>query len=264
MKIVVINLARATERRKNIVAGLQSLGMDFELFEAVDGLNIPSKYDSLIDRDGFWWDGRHISTGAIGAWLSQRQVLLRMVENGPEIMAILEDDVTFSADFPSVIDALEETADAFDIVFLHHGPRRSFIPFARLNTGHKLGCVRWSHFGCQGYIIKRSAAKRFLEKTPSIRMGIDRALARFWHHGLITYCVRPAVVSHRLPEDGNVSFIGQCPTVECSDRLWKARRTWYHIREGARKKVSLTARVCRSKGPFDGLSEVIRPRDGVR
>ena len=126
---------------------LQALGLDFELRRAVDGRNIPPEYENLIDRAGSRRDGRPIRMGSIANWLSQRQAFQGMVENGPEIMAVLEDDVEFSPEFPAVLEALEKVDEPFGIVFLHHGPKRPFVPHAQIDTGHLLGWVRWSHFG---------------------------------------------------------------------------------------------------------------------
>lgn len=253
MKITVISLKRAVERRRQVVSDLQALGLDFELRDAVDGQDFPPEYEPLIDRAGYRRDGRHMRMGSVANWLSQREALLDMVENGREMMAVLEDDVTFSPEFPAVLDALETTPEPFGIVFLHHGPERRFVPHTQIPTGHSLGWTRWSHYGSQGYVITRAAALRFLDVYPRVRMGIDVSLARFWYHGLTTYCLRPAVVHHRTQDDGNESLIGQGPKVEWSDPLWRARRSWFHIKEGLRKRSALTGLVVRSKGPLKGI-----------
>ena len=261
MKIVVISLARAVERRQHIVARLEALGLDFELRDAVDGRNIPPEYEPLIDRAGSRRDGRLIRMGSIANWLTQRQVLRDMVENGPEMMAVLEDDADPTPEFPAVLDALERTDTPFGIVFLHHGPRRRpFVPHVALETGHRLGWVRWSHFGSQGYVITRRAARRFLEANPLVRTGIDRALARYWHHRLTTYCLRPAVVLHRLRVDGTPSLIHEAPVVEWTDPLWRLRRGWFYGKEGVRKRVAFARTVIAAQGMVRGTIQVIRPR----
>ena len=264
MKIVVISLARAVERRRRVVAGLRALGLEFELRDAVDGRDIPPECEALIDRAGSRRDGRPIRMGSIANWLTQRQVFLDMVENGPEIVAVFEDDAEFSPELPAVLDALETTDEPFDIVFLHRGPRRPFVPHTRLKTGHRLGWVRWSHFGSQGYVITRTAARRFLEKNPLVRTGIDRALARYWHHGLTTYCLRPPVVSHRRKEEGNASLIGAAPVTEWSDPAWRVRRTWFYAKEGVRKRIAFAGLAVRSQGLLKGTLQVVRPRRSFR
>ena len=265
MKIVVISLERAVERRRQIVSNLRALGLDFELREAVDGRNIPPEYEALIDRAGSRRDGRPIRMGSIANWLSQRQAFLDMVEDGPEIMAVLEDDVDFSPEFPAVLDALENTNERFGIVFLHHGPKRPFVPHMELDTGHRLGWIRWSHFGSQGYVITRNAARRFLEMNPLVRTGIDRALARYWHHGLTIYCLRPAVVHQREEFTGKGSIIlHQMPITEWSDPLSRARRSWFYINEGVRKRVAFARLACRTQGPLKGIMQIVRPRWSFR
>ena len=264
VKIVVISLERAAERRRRIVSDLRALGLDFELRDAVDGRNVPPDCEALIDRAGSRRDGRPIRMGSIANWLSQRQAFLDMVENGPEIMAVLEDDVEFAPEFPSVLDALEHAGEPFGIVFLHHGPRRPFVPHARLETGHRLGWVRWSHFGSQGYVITRDAARRFLEKNPLVRTGIDRALARYWHHGLTTYSLRPAVVRQREEFKGSASLIRQAPITEWPDPLQGARRGWFYAKEGVRKRIAFAGIVCRAQGPLRGSLRVAWPGNGFQ
>ena len=260
MKIAVISLERAVERRRRVSAGLRALGLDFELRQALDGRNLPAQYEALIDYSGSRRDGRPIRMGSIANWLSQRLLFQEMVEDGPEIMAVLEDDVTFSPDFPAVLDALERTAEPFGIVFLNHGPKRPFVPHAQIDTGHWLGWVRWSHYGSMGYVITRHAARRFLEKNPLVRTGVDRALARYWHHGLATYCLRPAVVRHLQVSEGNESLVGQAPIIEPSEPLWRVRRSWFQIKEGIRKRAALVRLGIRAHGPVRGTIHVIRPR----
>ena len=259
MKIVVISLERAADRRRRVVSDLRALGLEFELRDAVDAQDFPPEYDTLIDRSAYRRAGRPIRMGSIANWLSQRQAMLEMVEDGPEIMTLLEDDATFSPEFPAVLGALETTAEPFGIVFLHHGPRRPFIPHAELPTGHRLGWTRWSHFGSQGYVITRAAARKFLEVNPLIRDGIDRTLARYWHHGLTTYGVSPAVVHHRTRSEGLPSIIAEGPIEESQDPLRRARRGLFLMSEGVRKRAALTALVMRSQGPVKGLLRVLRP-----
>ena len=233
--------------------------MAFELRDAVDGRDIPPAYEPLIDRTAYRRAGRPIRMGSIANWISQREAMLEMVENGPEIMTVLEDDAALSPELSAVLRALEETTQPFGIVFLNHGPGRPFIPHAELPTGHRLGWTRWSHFGSQGYAITRRAARRFLQANPLIRDGIDRSLARYWHHGLKTYSLDPAVVHHRSRTEGLPSLILQEPAEDSADPLRRARRSWFLIGEGLRKRAALTGLVIRSKGPFRGLLEVVRP-----
>ncbi len=266
MKIVVISLERAAERRRQVVAGLEALGLDFEIYPAIDGRKLTPHHKALIDTAGFRRSGRPIRMGSIANWISQRDVLADFVENGPAIMTILEDDTVFAPELPSVLDALqEESVSSFDIVFLHRGPRwRHFVPSVRLRTGHWLGWVRFSNYGAQGYVITRDAARRFLEMNPMIDMGIDRALVRYWHHGLATYCLSPPVVRHGHEGGSHPSLIATMPVVKQTGPLWKVRRYLFDVREGAGKRFAFTRLVFRSCGLIGGCREIFGRRQSVR
>ncbi len=261
MKTVVINLDRAVERRCRVSAALDELGVEFELFRAVDGRCLTPEQETLIDYDALARQGWPMRAGALGNWISHRTILAEMVDNGPETMAVLEDDIEPSPELPVVLDALERASGSFGIVFLNRGRAvRRFIPHLRLDTGHRLGWLRWSHFGTQGYVITRPAARRFLETFPRVRMNIDRSLAAYWRTGLDTYCVRPPVLRHLLADDGNDSMIQATRAVGPTDPLFRLRRRWFFLREGVAKRAALTRLAVKALGPAGGLGALWGPK----
>ncbi len=263
MKIVVINLERAVERRDRVCAALTGLDLAFELFRAVDGRCLTPDQEALIDYEALDRQGWSMRAGAFGNWLSHRAILADMVENGPETMAVLEDDIEPAPELPAVLDALDRASGSFGVVFLHRGRSvRRFIPHLPLDTGHRLGWLRWSHFGTQGYVITRPAARRFLETYPRVRLNIDRSLAAFWHTGLATYCVRPPALRHLVAEDGNESMIQATQAVGSRDPLFRLRRRWFFFREGMAKRAALVRLTTGAHGPARGLGLLLGPRKG--
>ena len=257
MKIVVVNVERATDRRRRIVAGLEELGLEHVIWPAVDWRDLTPEQKAEVDVAGVLRDGRPILWGSVAASFSQRAVLADMIENGPDVIAMLEDDVTFSPEFPAVLNALEAVAERFDIAMLHMGSdTRRFVPVVGLDTGHRLGLVRWSSFGAQGVVITRAAARRFLDANPRVRPGLDRALARYWHHGLRTYFLRPPVV-HYLDHDVNPSLINDTPFVSQPWPLRKPRRYWSDVKEGARKRVAFSRLAIRHGGLGRGVRDIL-------
>ena len=127
-----------------------------------------------------------------------------IVENGPETAAIFEDDAGLSPELPAVLDALERRPFAFDVVKLNRRSARAFIPSERLETGHRVGRVRYHDYGSEGYVITREAARYFLENTPLMIREIDQALSRFWENGLNVFYVDPPVVSHDEQDDSQI------------------------------------------------------------
>ena len=260
MKIVVVNVERAADRRRQVVAGLEELGLEHAIWPAVDWRDLTPIQKAEVDVDGIRRDGRSILWGSVAASLSQRAVLADLVENGPDVIAMLEDDVTFSPELPAVLNALEAMAGGgtmtarFDIAGLHVGSdSRRFVPVVGLDTGHRLGLVRWSNFGAQGLVITRAAARRFLDANPRVRPGLDRAFARYWHHGLRTYWLRPPVV-HHLPV---ASLVHESPVVEQPWLTRKPRRIWSDVKEGARKRIAFSRLAIRHRGLIQGGRDVL-------
>lgn len=231
--------------------------MDFGFHRAIDGLNFPDECRALVDWGQSRRDGIHVQMGSAANWISQCQVFQDMVENGPEVMTVLEDDAVPTKELASVLEVLESMANQFDIVFLNSGPDRPFIPALDLPTGHRLGRLRWSHFGTQGYVITRRAAATFLQHYPLARTGIDRALASYWRHGLTTLCLRPAVVHHAEHFQHDNSVKSQAAVVRWEDPLWRLRRGWFRTKEGVAKRFVLTWLMVKAQGPVAGLRSVL-------
>ena len=260
MKITIINLDRSEDRRREISAHVEALGLDFDCHRAVDGMNLPDECRALVDWHGSRRDGIYVQMGSVANWISQCQVFRDMVENGPDVMTVLEDDAVPAKELPSVLELLESMTDQFDIVFLHSGPDRPFIPALELATDHRLGRLRWSHFGTQGYVITRRAARTFLEHYPLARTGIDRALASYWRHGLRTFCLRPAVVHHAEHFQHDNSLKWQAPVVKWQDPLWRLRRGWFRTKEGMAKRIAFSRLMVEAHGPLAGVGRVLWPR----
>ena len=198
MRLVVINLARAEARRQRVHKAFDFPGLPIEFHEAVDGRQLQPDHYALVDREtrrrlGLWPQ----TDGSIANWLSQRQVMQQVVDHGPEMVAIFEDDAGLSPQLPEVLAALERKPFDFDIVMLNRrSHRKAFIPCERLTGNHMAGRVRYSDYGSEGYVITREAARNFLESTPLMMWEIDQALSRFWENGLNVFYVDPPVVFH--------------------------------------------------------------------
>ena len=117
MKSFVINLARAEERRRQIETQFSSLGLEVTFHEAIDGKKLMPEHHTQVDREsrrrlGLWPQ----ADGSIANWISQRQVMQEIVDNGPETAAIFEDDAMLSTDLPAVLDALDVRPFSFLLI----------------------------------------------------------------------------------------------------------------------------------------------------
>ena len=174
------------------------IGIEYEVWPAVDARALTDEDRKLVDHETRRRLGLYpIPDGSLANTLSQRAAMQDLVDNGPEMMAVFEDDAAFDSALPAVLSALEELGSLFDIVVLQRrNPRRRFVPSTSLPTGHTLGRVRFADYGSNGYVITRDAARRFLERTPRMVREIDQALSRFWDNGLSVLYLHPPVVSH--------------------------------------------------------------------
>lgn len=206
MRIVVINLERASDRRANLAREFAAVGLPYELKTAVDGRGLSPDQLAQVDRDGRRRLGlRPQDNGSIACWLSHREVMEDIVANGPEMAAVFEDDARLTPSLPAVLDALEDKPFSFDVVSLYRGhPRRAFIPCVSLTEDCAAGRVRYSDTGTVGYVITRDAAGHFLRNTPRMVLAIDHALFRFWASGLNTFYVDPPVVHHGGADDSEI------------------------------------------------------------
>jgi len=183
-----------------------ALNLKYEIKEAVDGRNLSAEHLAQVDREARRQLGLYPqANGSIANWLTQREAMKDLVANGPEMMAIFEDDARLAPELPEVLAVLEQKRFAFDVVVLQRRhPKRRFIPVAPLTSRHTAGRVRYSDSGSEGYVITRAAAEHFLDTTPRMVLAIDQALSRVWHSGLNVFYVDPPVVHHGGADDSQI------------------------------------------------------------
>ena len=203
MRLIVINLDRAKCRRQRITGEFRKVGLNAEFHVAVDGKQLsPRDYDQVDRTTPRRMGLKSQGDGLIGNWLSQRQVMKEVVEHGPDIVAIFEDDVELSPELPCLLTALERDKIFFDIVKLaRRTPDKTFIPYRKLSSGHVIGRVRYHDSGTEGYVITRDAARRFLTQTPKMTWALDQAINNYWENGLNIYYLEEPVVFHGGSED---------------------------------------------------------------
>ena len=206
MRIVLINLERASDRRAAMSREFDAAGLRYEIKTAIDGRRLTPDQLACVD----WESRRRLGlrpqdNGSIACWLTHREVLRDLATNGPDMMAVFEDDARLTPRLAKVLSVLETKPFDFDLVSLYRGrPRRPFIPCVSLTDDHWAGRVRYSDTGAVGYVITRPAARHFLETTPKMVLALDPALLRFWVSGLNTFYVDPPVVHHGGAHDSQI------------------------------------------------------------
>ena len=255
MKCIVINLPRAEARREAIRRQFDALGIEFEIFNAIDWRDLGEEDWALVDRKSRDMEGRRpLSDGMIACHLSHRKALEIVAAGEDELTAVFEDDVTLTPEIGGALDALARLYASgweFDIVFLHRQSMdKTFAPLKRVNGDIRLGITKFSDYGALGYFVSKRGASRFLKSCPRIVHQIDHTVHAYWETGLNVFSLETPVVFHGNEADGH-SFLQEAADSRPSRNLWKlGRRVLSNLREEVLKRVcfSRKARNARNGG----------------
>ncbi|MCY3674229.1 MAG: glycosyltransferase family 25 protein [Paracoccaceae bacterium] len=206
MRCIVINLKRAVGRKQYITNQLNQVQQNYEIVEGMDWKDIsPSQLSYTARNIRIKSSFRSLTRGQIGCNLSHRKILKWLASSSEKMIAVLEDDVKLSKDFPDVLNILESTPHKFDIVFLGSTFRKDqLVNLVPLNNQYNLSLSTSREGGAWGYVITQKAAEKFLNKLPEITGPIDDALYAFHAHGLKTFTLNPQIVFHE--EEAKFSF----------------------------------------------------------
>ena len=213
MKCVVINLTRAHERRARIAEQFETLGIEFELFVGIDGHMLPEEeHIRHGDRQSGLVNWVHPNVpGMLGAWISHRQVWRNALDEGLDMIAVFEDDVTLASNVGQLLNAVEVAVEdglTFDIIFLdNRRPYRPFVSLADIDHEFSIGLIRHGNIGASGYIITRSAIEHLLRKYPRMPVAIDQLMHAGWQNNLQTFTLRPQVVFHGVRFVNHGSYV---------------------------------------------------------
>lgn len=178
MKIYCINLKRSTDRKTFQLEQARSLGLEIEFVDAVDFMSLAE--DELIEAAQCWT--RPIVGKDVGCFHSHRNAW-RLVAEGTEPAIIMEDDVVFSDDLPSVIEALQaENFPDYRVYDLEFASRPHVLEkkaeWVRFGITATRIFVNKVGAGC--YVITPKAAKRLLEEVGKYVMVDSWLWTRPW------------------------------------------------------------------------------------
>jgi glycosyl transferase family 25 len=196
----VISLARAEERRRNVVEQFGALGLPYELVDAVDGTMLdPETRARSSQHRALFEVGRPLTDGEVGCSLSHLRVYERMVaERVPEVL-VVEDDVRPTAALADVLAARDALPPDWQVVTLHSlfataDPQP--VPGPPLADGYRVCRYRRIPFGTQCTLVSLSAARRLVDVGYPVRMPADELLYRRRPAGLRVYGIEPSPVVH--------------------------------------------------------------------
>lgn len=181
----VINLDRSTDRMTVMARQLETLGVPFQRFPAVDGAKV-SRAD--LQRLATPVCRTFCTPSMIGCALSHMNLWRLVVERGYERALVIEDDARLVPTFRQGLrDALRDVPSDFDVLllgcFMLCNKDRNYAPlnhFARLFVGRRKDDRTWGSVfvpekfaGTHCYVVSRRGAKKLLHLLPRVRGHID-------------------------------------------------------------------------------------------
>jgi len=215
MKVFIINLRRGVARREKIARRLAELNVEYEIVEAIDGVELPEgKKSNAVNRFIFWCRvGRGVLDGEIGCALSHAKIYKRFIEDQARegidkipCICILEDDAILSDRFKETLRDVERTIN----------PEKPEVVLLSNHDGQL--------FFADGYVLTAKAAAVMLKFNTPIQFPFD-----FWwlwqKKGLLSvrHC-EPPVVS----QDIHQTMIGRALALSQMNLMqkisWKTKR----------------------------------------
>lgn len=159
MKKFVINLQRRVDRRERFIEENNQI-QDYVFFDAIDGYTINHKnfYNKGFKINRKWWcplEGRPLTKGEIGCFLSHWNLWLKCIEIDQPIM-ILEDDVVFQQSYNE--EKIEQLITEYDLLYLS---RFEYRKNDVVSINDELEIPAHPYWG-SGYVITPDTAKKLI------------------------------------------------------------------------------------------------------
>lgn len=225
----IISLKDSQDRRKAMCAQMQKLtGVEWSFFDACTTLPEFLSHDSVQTRKLL---RRDMSKGELGCFGSHATLWQWFTSScAHDFMIVLEDDVILDPVFFQSIEQLMSALPDINYLRLYAKAPAPATPLKFLMGRH---IIRYTGgaFGTQAYIIRKAAAKKFLETITIVTRPIDDEIDRYWVHDVPNIAVFPFPVM----EISSLSTIGD--SRRTIDRSWQAYMHWktYRIINSVRR-----------------------------
>jgi len=189
MKIFIINLPNAIERRQFQEEQLSKLDLDYEILKAT---SIDDISDETYDKHYFDWQ-RPLRNSEVACYFSHRSAWQKIIDNNIPAL-ILEDDALLSKHTPDILNSISELSH-IDLVQLEIRGRKKLIKDHgnKISSTHTLYRLYQDRTGAAGYVLWPSGAKKLLEHESVYGIGLaDANIASCYN--IKSYQVEPAAI----------------------------------------------------------------------
>ena len=189
MKIFVISLPEAKERRELIDQQMSAAGLAYSIIDGIRPTAAQIQSSGYNVRQRLFRYGYGMSAGEVGCFLAHRTAW-QAVQAQHEKCLILEDDAVVSE------------LNSFLLECLQHSPYGLIRLAGSFRKRHKfIGNTTYAKYwgdpaGTVAYVIGPQEAKKLLEKSGSFYMAVDDFMEARQMHGVHTYARFPYPVRH--------------------------------------------------------------------
>jgi glycosyl transferase family 25 len=206
MPVMVVNMARSTERWQRAQARLAALGLSAKRIEAVDGAMLPDEERVRLRGDcaTHRWYFDQLSAAEFGCYASHLRCAQHLLDMDWPRALVLEDDFVADERLPAVLEDLASPELDYDIVKLHSGRLGGHV---ERELGHGCALVRHSRvpMSTVAYVISRAGAEKLLLHALPVRRPIDVQMKYWWEMGMKVRHVRPSLVDQDRTMTGTIA-----------------------------------------------------------
>lgn len=201
MKVLtyLINLEGSHQRLEHAKQQLDDISWDFERVPAVDGRGQPLSsfidYNDPLAKDNL---GRSLLNAEIGCYLSHYRCVSKFLASDADYLIVLEDDMTISSDFSTVLQALLDylyNTPSLDWYLINLAPKKKKLAkdIVQINH-HSLWHAYYFPILGLGLLWSRKGAEQFLREGEKITMPVDVFFQRWLSKNGKGLAVWPALV----------------------------------------------------------------------
>lgn len=240
-KTFLINLESRSDRLERMSLIFSEIGIEFEVFPAIDGKKLVSENSVYRLIDGtLIYDPEHsikqgyrpMSAAEIGCYLSHLELWKKVAEQDTGSALIFEDDLNIDASISSIINHIPDVKKGWDYIKLSALGKVPFIKLFPLTQNHSLSLLLRGSTGMQAYYISPLGAQKLIPKALPITLPVDVFIDHFWHTGINTLAVIPypveankhiqsSIESERLPISDGHKKIRSSLRVRCVKKYRK-------------------------------------------
>ncbi len=174
MKIFIINLEHANERRESMERQMAALGLAYEFIPAVYGKHLSAEEKTLKydDRKAFRHQCRSLVNSEIGIALSHVNIYRKIIKDKIDVACILEDDVILPSNFKDMVEKVNNNINRYTPELVLLSPAETGRRGVDIGDGYQMMEYKNGHFATS-YIINNLGAQALVKELYPINDVAD-------------------------------------------------------------------------------------------